>query len=351
MKLSWSRIRAHTRYPFKIARPGASVDGRNVERIVVRIDHDGICGLGEAAPTPYYRQSLDSVERTLDQMGGMLGDAPEPVVPLVDRLLERFDDQRATVAAVDAALHDWLGKSRGLPLWRLLELDPAGTPPTSMTIGIDAPNLLEQKVREAEAFSILKVKVGTPNDAETLTAIRELAGDRHIRVDANCGWSAAEAAERIADIARFGLEFVEQPLPAGEYAALRKLREAIAEAGSGIPLVADEDSVRPSDLPALVGAVDGVNIKLSKCGGIVEGLRMIRQARQLGFKVMLGCMVETSLGVSAAAQIASLVDYVDLDGHLLLADDPFTGLQLDAGVVRPGLTPGLGVARRDGSDC
>ena len=142
MRLTWKRLRMHTRYPFRIAREGASVVGCDVERIVVRIEHDGVVGLGEAAPTPYYGQSLDSVERTLQQIGPMLPERPEPIEPIVDRLLERFDDQRATLAAVDTALHDWVGKTRGQPVWRVLGepgLNPARTPPTSMTIGIDQP--------------------------------------------------------------------------------------------------------------------------------------------------------------------------------------------------------------------
>ncbi|HUT79354.1 MAG TPA: dipeptide epimerase [Polyangia bacterium] len=340
----------HTRHPFKIAREGASVVGRDVDRIVVRIEHDGLVGLGEAAPTPYYRQSLDSVERALERIGPMLGAEPEPIEALVDRLLERFDDQRATVAAVDAALHDWAGRRAGQSVWRMLGLDPADTPPTSMTIGIDDAGLIERKVREADAFSILKVKVGTADDAPTLSAVRRVAPQKRLRVDANCGWSPAEAAERIAEIGRFDLELIEQPLPAGCLDELRRLRECGSVRDAAIPIIADEDCVRPVDLERLAGVVDGVNIKLSKCGGIVEALRMIRQARSLGLKVMLGCMVETSLGVGAAAAIASLADYVDLDGHLLLADDPFTGLDLADGVVRPGPDAGLGIeVRREGA--
>ncbi len=177
-------------------------------------------------------------------------------------------------------------------------------------------------------------------------AVRSVARDKRLRVDANCGWSPQEAADRIADITRFDLELIEQPLPAGCLGELKRLRESGPVRESGIPIIADEDCVRPADLERLADAVDGVNIKLAKCGGIVEALRMIRRARSLGLKVMLGCMVETSLGVAAAAQIASLADYVDLDGHLLLADDPFTGLELTQGVVRPAPTPGLGVEIR-----
>jgi len=342
MHLSWKRVRCHTRHPFRIARPGASVSGCDLERIIVRIEHDGVVGLGEAVPVPYYRQTLESAEQTLAAAGPLLGDRPEPIEPIIDRLLERFDDQRATVAAVDAALHDWLGRRRGLPLWHMLGLDPSATPPTSMTIGIDEPDSIARKVAEAAGFDILKIKVGTPQDEQTLDIVRRAAPTQRIRVDANCGWTADIAAERIAALARFDLELIEQPIPPGQIDAVRRLRDALGPRRP--PIIADEDCVRPADVPKLAGAYDGINIKLCKCGGIVEALRMIAAARSLGLTVMLGCMVETSLGVAAAAHLASLVDYADLDGHLLLADDPFTGLQLERGIVCPGDRPGLGVA-------
>jgi len=350
MKLTWKRVRAHTRHAFRIARPGASVAGRDVERVIVRVEHGGIAGIGEAAPTPYYGQSLDSVEATLEQARDVL--AAESAAaddgrlePIVDALLARFDNQRAAVAAIDMALHDWLGRSGGRPVYRLLGLDPTATPPTSMTIGIDEPATIDRKVREAGDFTILKVKVGTGQDEHTLSLVRRAAAERRIRVDANGGWQdATVAAERIAALAGFGLELVEQPLPAGQLDEVRRLRARLEP--MGIPLIADEDCVRPADLPRLAGVYDGINLKLAKCGGIVEALRMVRQARTADLSIMLGCMVETSVGVAAAAHLASLADYVDLDGHLLLADDPFAGLRLEAGTVGPGPDPGLGIRLR-----
>ena len=187
MKLTWKRLRLHTRYAWRIAREGASVTGRDLERVFVRIEHEGVVGLGEAVPVPYYHQSVESVERTLEQAGPLLGDAPEPIEPIVDRLLDRFDDQRAAVAAIDAALHDLLGKRRGQPVWSMLDLKPARTPPTSMAIGIDEPAVIERKVAEAAEFSVLKIKVGTPDDVATLTTVRRVAPDKRVRVDANCG--------------------------------------------------------------------------------------------------------------------------------------------------------------------
>ena len=346
MKLSWKRITAHTRYPFRIARPGSSVkaNGTEIERIVVSIERDGIVGRGEATPTPYYNQSLESVERALADASPLLGNDPGDVDRIVDRLLDAFDDQRAAVSAIDVAVHDWLGRSRGLPVWRLLGLDVSRTPPTSMTIGIDRLDLLPEKVARAADFVALKIKVGSGDDLKTLGALRRLAPDKRVRVDANCGWPAESIIEHIRPLLEFDLELIEQPAPAGSFDAVRAARRE-----SPVPLIADEDAVRPADVEKLHGVYDGVNVKLSKCGGIREALRMIGLARERDMRVMLGCMVETSLGVSAAAHIASLADYADLDGHLLLADDPFTGLVLHDGVVLPGDEPGLGVVPRAAS--
>ncbi len=340
MRLTWKRVRLHTRHPFRIARTGASVSGRDVDRIIVRLEHDGLGGFGEAVPVPYYQQSIESIERTLRQAEALLGDDSEAIEPIVDALLARFDDQRATVAAIDAALHDWLGRRRGQPVWRMLGMDIGRVPPTSMTIGLDEPDQMARKVTEAQAFGILKVKVGTPDDEATLALVRRLAPNKRLRLDANGGWSPDEVGSRIAAVSRFHPELIEQPLPAGCYHALRAVNTG------GIPIIADEDCVRPADVKKLAGAVDGINVKLAKCGGIVEARRTIDAARRHGLKIMLGCMVETSLGVAAAAQLAGLADYVDLDGHLLLADDPFTGLETVGGVVRPSDAPGLGVALR-----
>jgi L-alanine-DL-glutamate epimerase-like enolase superfamily enzyme len=333
----------HTKYPFTIARAGSSVEGDEVNRIMVEIEHDGIVGRGEAAPTPFYHQSLDTVDATLRQVGPLLGPDPFQIGPIVDRLLDRFDDQRAAVAAVDEALHDWVGQKLGVPVWRLLGLDGAQCPPTSMTVGIAELDLIARKTREAAGFHIIKVKVGTPDDEAILATVRENAPHARLRVDANCGWSAEEAVDRIRALQRFELEMIEQPIAPGQYDALRRITQA-----AGPPVITDEDSSRPADVVKLAGVASGINIKLSKCGGIRQAFDMIRLARHLGLQVMLGCMVETCVGVSAIAQLAPLADYVDLDGHLLLADDPFTGPVLRDGIVSPPDRPGLGIGRAGG---
>jgi L-alanine-DL-glutamate epimerase-like enolase superfamily enzyme len=337
MELSWHRQDLRLHRPFTISRGTEACK----QTFVVELAHDGISGLGEAVPTDYYGQTLDSAQRALAAMQPLLGDDPFNVQAILGRLCERFDDQLACVAAVDFALHDWLGKRLGLPTWRLLGLDPAEAPPTSFTIGIDEPERIVEKVREAAAHPILKVKLGTGFDEQILQAVRRCAPQKKIRVDANAGWTPGNALDRIRMCARYGVEYVEQPVPPGDLAALKRLREARI-----LPIVADESAVRPGDVAGLAGCVDGVNVKLDKCGGIRAGLRMIHAARVLGMKIMLGCMVGSSLYIAALAQLSPLADWLDLDGHLLLAEDPFEGLDYQAGRLILSPRPGLGVIRR-----
>lgn len=345
MQLTWNCIDIQTRHAWHIARPGASVTDRTAQRVIVTLEHDGISGRGEAAPSPYFGQSVETIEATLEAARPLLGDDPRPRRVIIDRLLGAFGDQRAAIAAIDAALHDWWGLHEAQPVWRLLGQNAAATLPTSMSIGLDDPALLDEKVAAADAFKVLKLKVGSDHDVETLTRVRAAAPHKQIRVDANGGWTPENVAERVAALAPFALELIEQPLPAKTFDAVRALREQ-----TDTPIFADEDSVTPEDVPRLADVYDGINIKLSKCGGLIAALRMVRAAREYGLKIMLGCMVETSLGIAAAAQIAPLVDYVDLDGHLLLAEDPFSGLVLDGGVVRAADRPGLGIAPRSAGE-
>jgi L-alanine-DL-glutamate epimerase-like enolase superfamily enzyme len=310
----------------------------------VQIAHGGEVGWGEAAPVEYYDQSIDSAERTLERMGSIPGDDPLAFDRILDPLWERFADQPATIAAIDGALHDLAGKLLNVPVHRLLGLEPARVPISSFTIGLDEPDVVAQKVREAESFPILKVKVGTPRDQAILDAMRREAPDKILRVDANCGWSSQNVVERCRALRPYHVELIEQPTPRGDHDALPALRrEGIA------PLIADESCVGPEDVLQCVGAFDGINIKLCKCGGIHRALQMIHTAKSAGLKVMLGCMVETSVGIAAAAHLAPLADMIDLDGHLLLADDPFEGIGGDNGQLTLTDRPGLGVRERSSS--
>jgi L-alanine-DL-glutamate epimerase-like enolase superfamily enzyme len=247
----------------------------------------------------------------------------------------------AAKCALDIALHDLAGKVLGIPVHELIGL-PAEIPPTDFTIGIDEPAIVAQRAARAADFPALKIKCGGPQDLETLHAVREVfAGP--IRVDANTGWTRDDAERLLPAIIDLGVELIEQPFPARAYRDLGWLQER-----SSIPIVADESAVTEEDLDALAGVVDGVNVKLAKCGGIAPAKAMLTRARELGFRTFLGCMEETSVGIAGSAAVASLADWVDLDGCLLLADDPFEGLDLDAD-HRWILTsrPGLGLTLRN----
>jgi L-Ala-D/L-Glu epimerase len=337
MQLSWYRQDLRLHRPFTIAR-GTEV---KKQTLVVELTHNGIAGMGEAVPTDYYGQTLDSAEAALAAMQPVLGDDPFNLQSILERLMREFDGQLATVAAVDFALHDWVGKRLGVPTWRLLGLDVAKAPPTSFTIGIDKPELIAEKVEEATAHPILKVKLGTEFDEQILRAVRRVAPGKRIRVDANASWKPDEALDRVRMCADYGVEYVEQPAARGDLVTLRRLHEARI-----LPIVADESAVRHTDIPRLIGCVDGINIKLDKCGGIRVGLQMIHAARVLGMKVMLGCMIGSSLYIAALAQLSPLADWLDLDGHLLLAEDPFAGLGYEEGRLILSQGPGLGVTRR-----
>jgi L-alanine-DL-glutamate epimerase-like enolase superfamily enzyme len=247
---------------------------------------------------------------------------------------------------VSAALHDLAGKRLGVPLYRLWGLDPARAPRSSFTIAIAATaDELVRRVEEASDYPILKVKLGTDRDPEIIRAVRRAAPDKTLRVDANAAWTAKHALRMIDLLVELGVEVVEQPVPAHDVDALRYVRER-----SPLPVIADESCVTASDIPRLVGAVDGINIKLSKCGGLREALRMIATARAHQLLVMAGCMVETSLGITAAAHFAPLLDFADLDGAALLRDDPHEGATIEGGVIRIPDGPGLGVVTRRTAD-
>ncbi|HET7746620.1 MAG TPA: dipeptide epimerase [Vicinamibacteria bacterium] len=322
------------RHVFRIAR-GASDMRRNV--LLELEDEEGRVGLGEAAPIKRYGEDADGAGAALDAMGERLGD-PRVFASGAQRVA--IPGQASAEAALDMALHDLAAQRMGVPLYELLGLDPADTPLTSFTIGLDAPEVVVRKVKEASSYPILKVKMGSDDDREVLTAVRDTT-DRTIRVDANEGWTPAEALERLEWLHSLGVELVEQPLPAAMIAETRELRKS-----SPLPFYADESVHRAADIPPLAGAFDGINIKLMKCGGIAEALRMIAVARAHGMKVMLGCMIESSVAITAAAHITPLVDTADLDGNLLLDADPFEGSTVERGRIVLPDGPGLGVRAR-----
>jgi L-alanine-DL-glutamate epimerase-like enolase superfamily enzyme len=318
---------------------GIARGSRTTQSVVqLELEHEGIVARGEAAPVYYRGESVDSAVEFLTQTAPpLVGDDPF-ALELIEERLEDVDGEAAGKAALDAALHDWIGQRLGVPLWRLLGLSP-DAPPTSFTIGIDSVDGTRDRARRARDYGALKIKVGGAEDLERLEAVRA-ESDAPLRVDANEGWTLESARELMPELIRLGVEFVEQPFPAQDvdsFIALSELRPRL-------PVIVDEGCQNLADVAPAAAYADGINVKLAKSGGVREAVRMIHAARALELRVMIGCMVESQLGVAPAAAIASLADWVDLDGHLLLADEPFTGLRFENGRVLPGANPGLGVA-------
>jgi len=310
---------------FTIARSSESV----AHSALVRLHWNGLEGLGESAPISRYDESVASVRAAL--AAHPLGDDPYALEALLRDL------PPAALCGLDIALYDLIGKDLDRPLYRLLGLDPARTPQTSFTIGIAPIDEMVEKVRTVGPHPIIKVKLGSGLEIETIAAIRDVYTGT-IRIDANEGWTPERSVMLLGELARYDIEFCEQPIPAGTPERLRYIRDR-----SSIPIVTDEDSKDARDLADLRGCVDGINVKLVKCGGIRGALAMISTARALGLKIMLGCMVESQVLATAAAHLSPLVDWADLDGPFLTADDPFEGITYDAGKIVLPSGPGLGV--------
>jgi L-alanine-DL-glutamate epimerase-like enolase superfamily enzyme len=283
---------------------------------------------------------MDAVFPLLLDAAGEVDPSPGGLVSAGERMAASIAHHGGAKCALDIALHDLVGKVTGRPVAELLGL-PGPIPPTDFTLGLDEPAVVAERARRAGRFPALKIKCGGPSDLATLEAVRAVY-DGPIRVDANTGWQPDDAAGLLPKLERLGVELIEQPFPAHRLDQLRWLQER-----SNLPIVADESAVTIDDLDGLVGVVAGVNVKLAKCGGIGPARAMLERARELGFRRFLGCMEETSVAIAASAAVASLADWVDLDGSLLLAADPFDGLELDADCRwRPSGEPGLGLRRR-----
>jgi len=337
LRLAFDVLDLKTRHPFTIAR-GSTAACRTVR--VRLVDADGVEGWGEAAPSRYYGETADTVVAALGRLAPALPGDPSDLEAADAALLRASPADAAARAAVSAALHDLAGKRLGAPLWKLWGLDPARAPLSSFTIGLDAPAAVQAKVREAAAFPVLKIKVGTPDDAAVLRAVREVT-DKPLRVDANAGWTVQEALAHLPLLEEMRVEMIEQPVAPGDLEGLAAVHRA-----SRIPIVADEACRTSADIPRLAGAVDGISIKLAKCGSLLEALRMVAAARRHGLSLMVGCMIETSLGITAAAHLAPLLDLADLDGAALLERDPFVGATIEGGRIALPAAPGLGVTAR-----
>ena len=335
LKLSWFPYELKLRHTFTVA----SYRRTTTPDVQVKIDYEGFTGYGEASMPPYLGQSVESVTKFLEKVDLERFRDPfclDDILTYVDSLSE---GDTAAKAAVDIALHDLVGKLLVAPWYRIWGYDPAKAPDTTFTIGIDTPEVVREKTREcAGQFNILKVKVGLDNDREMITAIREIT-DLPIAVDANQGWKDRnQALEMIHWLKEHGIVMVEQPMPKERLDDLAWVTEH-----SPLPVFADESIQRLRDIQSLKGVFSGINIKLMKCTGMREGHRMLEFARGLGMKVMVGCMTETSCAVSAAAQLSPAVDFADLDGNLLIANDRFDGVKVVGGKLTLPDRPGIGV--------
>jgi L-alanine-DL-glutamate epimerase-like enolase superfamily enzyme len=331
--------------PFGISRSRTDT----AENVFVRIEDDqGRVGVGATAPSSYYGETPDSVAAALPDLLVAVEDVGDPHAQqrLARRLRERAPDAAAARAAVSIALHDLAARQQDEPLYRRWGLDADAAPQTSFTIGIDTPERMREKAAEAAdaGYPILKVKVGTDDDRARVAAVREAAPDARLRVDANAAWDPETAVANTDWLADRGVEFVEQPVAADDVEGLRRVRES-----GSLPVAADESCVTAADVPGVADTVDIVVVKVDKCGGLRPAARQIAAADAHGLETMLGCMVASNAALAGAAQLTPLVDYADVDGALLLADDPYDGVPMPEGRVDLGaVTAGTGARERDG---
>jgi L-alanine-DL-glutamate epimerase-like enolase superfamily enzyme len=311
------------------------------DTLYFRYTSAGITGRGEGAPIVRYKESAETAKHAIESIKGLLASSdPWKYRKIMQDVFAKLRGEWAAKSAIDIALHDWVGQKLGLPLYRYFGLDPADAPITTFSIGIDTPEITKQKVLEADPYPVLKIKVGLDKDESTLEAIRSVT-KKPLRLDANEGFkSKEEAVRKINWLESLGAQFIEQPMPAQMQEEQKWIRSRVH-----IPIFADEAVLRAEDIPKLAGAYDGVVIKLDKTGGLLGALQMIHTARAHNMKTMLGCMVSSSVTITAAAHLSPLVDFADLDGNLLIANDPFTGVRVQQGkLVLPDL-PGLGLTK------
>jgi len=342
MNAEFERLRLPIDGEFTIARGSKTA----VETVVVRVSDDaGQTGVGAAAPDPHYGETADTVEAVLPDLLSVVEAVDDPLA--LDRVERRLRDtvrgNPAARAAVSVACHDLATRRLGITLYRHLGLDADRAPPTSYTVPIDDPDAMGEAAADAvdEGYDVLKVKLGTDRDRARMEAVRAAAPDATVRVDANEAWTPPEAVAKNEWLADLGVEFVEQPVPAENPEGLRQIH-----ARSALPVAVDESCRTLSDVPAVADRADIVSLKLMKCGGVREAVRMVYAARAHGLEIMLGCMVESTASIAAACHLAPLVDYVDLDGALLLAEDAYEGPSYEGGSLTVPDRPGTGVRPR-----
>ena len=324
MKLTLHQRDLPLRYPFTLSRGTTTVQ----PTLFVELEQDGVRGYGEAGANDYYGTTVADMAALLEQHRAAIEAEPigDPAA-LWAKFRPLLGDSRFVQSAVDMACHDLWGKTQGQPIWKLWGLNLDDLPTTDYTIGIDTLDVMVEKLREFARWPAYKIKLGTVHDIEIVRTLRQYT-EAPFRVDVNEGWMVAETLINSLMLRKLGVEFIEQPLPANDWKGMAEVFES-----SSLPLVADESCCVEADVDRCVGFFHGINIKLVKCGGMTPARRMIARARDLGLKAMMGCMTESSVGISAIAQFLPLLDYVDMDGALLLAQDPATGVTIDRGRV------------------
>jgi L-alanine-DL-glutamate epimerase-like enolase superfamily enzyme len=334
MQLFLHRVNLRLKHTFTIAH-----DSRDVQpTLIVELRDGEYSGFGEATATKYYGITLDGMAAALEALRPQIEayNLNDPEIFWAD-MHPHLAQNPFALCALDQAAWDLWAKQQGQPLYKLWQLDPSTAPLTDYTIGLDTPERMVQKMQE-QPWPLYKIKLGGPaEDIDLVRALRQHT-DALFRVDANCGWSVEEAVDKSKQLHELGVEFIEQPLPADDWAGAKTVYEQ-----SALPVIADESCIVEADVDRCAGYFHGVNIKLTKCGGLTPARRMIARARELGLRVMVGCMTESSVGISAIAQLLPLLDYADLDGAMLIANDPAQGVTFDYGKVVYANENGAGV--------
>lgn len=346
MQINIEIFTVNKRFPLTISR-GTTAQTTN---IWVKIASDGIEGWGEASPFSLgnHSQSTEMLVEALEKITPILSNYHPLQRQQIQQVLQSYSIPSSAQAGIDMALHDWLGKQVQLPLWQLWGLDCDRIPSTSVTIGINSPEKAQSRVIDWLEFvdvKVLKIKLGSTAGIEAdkamLLAVKEVSQNKELFVDANGGWSLEDAVTMCTWLKDLGVRYVEQPLPRGEENKLLELKKR-----SPLPIFVDESCMIGADIPLLANSIDGINIKLMKAGGLSEALRMVHTAKAYGLQVMFGCYSDSTLANTAAAHLSPLADYLDLDSHLNLIDDPFSGAIMQQGRLQPNNKPGLGVERR-----
>lgn len=338
MKLSFKPITLELIDTFAIS----SFSRQSTPAVLTKLTFEGITGFGEASLPPYLGENHDSVGTFLSKLDFSGFNDPLAIESIMEYIDSVDSNNNAAKASIDIALHDIAGKFKNKPVHQMMGLASPQNLSTSITIGIDDPLKIKQKVQDYQSFNILKLKLGSNRDREIINAVREVT-DKPIYVDVNQGWKDKIFASEMIDwLAEQGVMMIEQPLPVNMIEETAFLSER-----SRIPIIADEAVKRLSDLENIIGVYSGINIKLMKSTGLLEGLKMCMKAKSLGLKIMIGCMTETSCGISAAAQLSAFADYLDLDGNLLIRNDPFIGIKANKGEIKLNFKPGIGVEIND----